>query len=136
MSTSDWIAFGALLLTVGGATLAAFVAVIGRVGSLEAKMEIIWRDLSFAATVAAAKLLHRCDDAHALDALIEAFMDESITSSQLETFVERLDRVVASSHAPRLERKAAQVMIDAVKERYMLLSEESQSEESQSEESQ
>lgn len=87
-----------------------------RLVTLETKVELMFRDVSFAAAFAATSTLHREDDGHRLDALIDKFRAGTLTRDDLVEFVKRLRAVENSGQAH--EREAAEVLLRILGHRY------------------
>lgn len=87
-----------------------------RLTALETKVELLFKDVSFAAAFAASATLHREDDRNRLDALIDKFRAGTLTRDDLVEFVRRLRLVEKAGQAH--EREAAEVLLRILGHRY------------------
>lgn len=88
-----------------------------RITALETKVELMFKDVSFAAAFAARATLHHPTDRLRLDTLIELDQARQLTREQLAEFVDRLQEVRDNSEDPD-EQHAADVLLRALKIRY------------------
>lgn len=87
-----------------------------RITQLETKVDLMFKDVSFAAAFAATSTLHREDDRNRLDALIERFRAGGLTREDLAEFVVRLRWVEA--HGEAHEQEAAEVLLRVLAYRF------------------
>lgn len=88
-----------------------------RVTRLETQMDLIYKDVSFAASFAAAATLHREDDANKVDEFIDKWRAHSLLLEEVPIFLEQLQRIAANG-ANETDRYAADIMIRAVRQRF------------------
>lgn len=91
-----------------------------RVARLEAQVELVLKDVSFAASFAAAATLHRHDDALQLDELIDKFRQHRLAQTEVPLFIERLEAVMTHEGRTDTDRYAADVLLRALRARYGL----------------
>lgn len=87
-----------------------------RITALETKVDLMFRDVSFAAAFAATATLHREDDRNRLDALIDRYRAGQLTRDDLVEFVLRLRSVLQNGEAH--EKEAAEVLLRILNHKY------------------
>jgi hypothetical protein len=91
--------------------------VIGRVAVLESKMEVFWKNVA----IDVSKILHSPHPGwEDLDALLEKFQDESLSTAETDDLEERLRGIVDGLQAPpsitRADQVAASLLLRAIEQ--------------------
>lgn len=121
MEPSQWFSIGSAIAGFLLSAATAFVINERRLTALETKVDLMFKDVSFAAAFAASNILHREDNAHNLDEFVDKFNHEQLTKEELLEFIKRLKKLEADERAKPLDRKAAETMQRVLRYRYGLL---------------
>ena len=94
-----------------------------RLTQLETKVELMFKDVSFAAAFAATSVLHREDDRNRLDALVDKYRHGPLSAEDLVEFVKRLQVAALGATTPQGEpdlftRRAAETMLRVLEYEY------------------
>jgi len=97
-----------------------YIQIRERVSSLETKMEGVW-DFWKQAARDAAKILHTPHPENARrDFLIEQFVDEKITNSEIEELIEILQDILDDNGRAFGERSSASTLLRFIEKRFMI----------------
>jgi hypothetical protein len=93
------------------------IALRERIATIETKIEVFWRTVC----VDAARILHSPDPRLARrDELIEKFLAETMSRTELSEFIEMLQHVIDDHDAAPGDRLAASIIFRGIESRYAL----------------
>jgi len=121
MAPSEWFSIGSAVAGFIFSIVAAVIINERRLVSLETKVDLMFKDVSFAAAFAASSVLHREDNAHRMDELVDKFNHDQLTRADLLEFIDKLKQLENNENAKPLDRRAAEVMQRVLSYRYNLL---------------